>query len=481
MRFRTITLPVLGTLIAFCAQSQSDSPQQSVADPSSPSLTSLSFTSGVAQLDRKLDKTTQHSLQRLHKIEARIKHKLARKDSTKAKELFGNATQTGNKLHQKLQQAATVDHYAPGLDTIASSIKFLRENPQLIGQVKGATEKLNGSLLRINSLQVNIQKAEEIKIFLRERRQYLREQLEKLSFAKQLKKLNKQAYYYSEQLKEYKSLLTDHKKAKRKAIELLSKTKLFQDFLRKNSQISSLLRLPGDPNNPGLQAASLAGLQTRVQLNTLIQQQIAPGGPGAPAQLQQNMQSAQGQLNDFKNKFSQLGASSGDELMPDGFKPNHQKTKSFSERLEYGFDFQSQKANNLFPVTSDIGLSVAYKLNDKSVIGIGGSYKMGLGHGWNYIRITHEGVSLRSFIDWRIKGSIWMTGGYEQNYRHSFKNFTQLQGLSGWQESGLLGLSKKYGINKRYNGKVQVLWDLLSYQQRLRTTPIIFRLGFSLK
>jgi hypothetical protein len=64
---------------------------------------------------------------------------------------------------------------------------------------------------------------------------------------------------------------------------------------------------------------------------------------------------------------------------------------------------QTQKATNYFPVTSDLGLSLGYKLNDKSVIGFGASYKVGMGRAWNHISITSEGAGLRSFVDWKIK------------------------------------------------------------------------------
>ena len=92
--------------------------------------------------------------------------------------------------------------------------------------------------------------------------------------------MNKTLYYYQAQVAEYKTLLKDHKKAARKGLALLKKTKLFQDFTRRNSQLASLFRLPGDPNDPNA-AASFAGLQTRAQVNGLIQQQIANAGPGA--------------------------------------------------------------------------------------------------------------------------------------------------------------------------------------------------------
>ena len=92
-----------------------------------------------------------------------------------------------------------------------------------------------------------------------------------------MKKINKEIYYYSAQIKEYKEILKDPKKIEKKALELLAKTKFFQEFMRKNSMLASLFRMPGDPNDPSSQA-NLAGLQTRVQVNNLIQQQIASGG-----------------------------------------------------------------------------------------------------------------------------------------------------------------------------------------------------------
>ena len=109
---------------------------------------------------------------------------------------------------------------------------------------------------------------------------------------KTLKQFNKEVYYYSEQIKEYKEIINDPGKIEKKAIELLSKTKVFQDFMRRNSMLASLFRLPGDPNDPAY-IASLAGLQTRVQVNNFIQQQVASGGPNAQAQFQQNIQQGQ--------------------------------------------------------------------------------------------------------------------------------------------------------------------------------------------
>ncbi|HEV8283664.1 MAG TPA: hypothetical protein VGQ09_05100 [Chitinophagaceae bacterium] len=169
--------------------------------------------------------------------------------------------------------------------------------------------------------------------------------------------------------------------------------------------------------------------------------------------------------------------------MPEGFKPSSQKTKSFFRRLEYGTNIQTQKATNYYPVHTDIGLFIGYKLNDKSVLGIGGNYSIGLGRGWNNIQFSSEGAGLRSYVDWKLKGSFWISGGYEMNHKAAFNRIAQLHDLDAWQQSGLVGLSKVISVKTKFfkKTKLQLLWDFLSYQQLPRSQPFVFRIGYSVK
>ena len=437
--------------------------------------------SKAGELEQKLDRQSAKILSKFLKAEQKLQRKLGRKDSAKAQQVFGSAGQQYAQLQDKLARADKLRQYIPSLDTLSSSLKFLQANPQLMAITREGPAKLKEAMAKVNGLQTQFQKAEEIKKFLRERKEYLKGQLNNLGLGKQLKQLNKQAYYYSAQVNEYKQLLKDHKKAEQKAIELLSRTQLFKDFMRNNSQLASLFRLPGSSaGNAG--ATSLAGLQTRAQVNNLVQQQLTAGGPNAQAQFSQHMQQAQAQLNQLKDKLSKLGNSGSSDLeMPEGFKPNQQKTKNFLQRIELGVNIQSQKSNGYFPVTSDIGLSAGYKLNDKSVIGIGASYKMGWGENIRNIRITHQGIGLRSFIEWKLKGSFWLAGGYEMNYRSGFRRFAELRDRSGWQESGLIGVSKVLDLRSKIlkKTKVQLMWDMLSYRQVPKANAVVFRIGYS--
>jgi hypothetical protein len=436
--------------------------------------------SKAGQLEQKLDAKSEKVLKQLQQQEAKMKQKLSKIDSVAANSIFGKANEQYKQLAEKLKTPGKLTQYIPRLDSVATSLSFLQQNPQLLSQAKEIKDKLKDAISKVDGLKSQLQKADEIKKFLKERKQFLKEQLSKFGFANELKKLNKQVYYYSQQIAEYKAILNDPKKIEKKALDLLAKTKFFQDFMRKNSMLASLFRMPGDANDPNY-TASLAGLQTRVQVNNLIQQQIASGGPNARQQFQQNLQSAQSQLNQLKDKVLRFGGGSSDAEMPEGFKPNNQKTKTFLQQLEYGTNIQSQKATSFFPTTTDIGLSVGYKLNDKSIIGIGASYKMGLGRGWNNMRLSHQGVGLRSYADIKLKGSFWISGGYEQNYKSAFSDFDQLRNKNAWQQSGLIGISKVVSLKTKLFKKtnIKLLWDFLSYQQIPRTQPIIFRIGYN--
>jgi hypothetical protein len=245
------------------------------------------------------------------------------------------------------------------------------------------------------------------------------------------------------------------------------------------------------PSNYGTPAA-LAGLQTRAQVQGMISQRLpsaAGGANGDPSQfLQQQFQQAQTQLNALKDKLSQLGGGSSDMTMPD-FTPNSQHTKTFLQRLNYGFNFQTSAATKLLPAISEMGLSLGYKLSDKATAGAGVSYKLGLGTGINHIALTSQGIGLRSYLDvkipqpkskgWEWVGSLWVTGGWEYDYMQAFAKLSDLgRNVSAWQRSALLGVTKKYKIGRK-DGSMQLLYDFLATREIPQGQQFKFRVGYN--
>jgi hypothetical protein len=422
-------------------------------------------------IDKKLKNYSARSLKKLQKKEAKIKKILEGKDSLAAKELFSQTQNKYNKLLSMVKNSTgkiskSLNNYIPGLDTLQTAFKFLDKGGASIPGINGVSNE-------INQLQSQLQSAADIKQFIKERKELLKAQLDKYGLGKQLTAFNKQAYYYQQQVSEYKAMINDPEKLEQKALGLLRNTQSFKDFMSKNSFLYQLFPMPDGYGT----AQALQGLQTRTSVQQQLSQRLGSSGGINPQQyLTQQVQQAQNELNALKDKVNKLGSGNSDLAIAD-FKPNTQKTKSFWKRVEYGLNIQSQKTNSLLPVTSDIALTLGYKLNDKSTIGVGAGYKLGWGKNLSNIKLTSQGVSLRSYLDIKLKGSLWISGGYEENYQHEFAKIDQLKDMNAWQKSGLIGVTKKYKVGKK-NGNLQLLWDFLSYSQVPQTQPLKFRVGY---
>ncbi len=463
---------------AMTASAQVDSVLQTVQDIP---------TKYIKEADKKIDQytsritnKTEKTLTKLSRWENKIHTILEKVNPEAAQRLFADNQLTFTKALVKYKKGESVIadqrvRYDEYKDKLTTSLAYLEKqkdslDEKLFNKVKAAKQKAD-------QLEKDDAKSEAMQQFIKDRRKQLIDQSVKyIGNSKYLQKISKENYYYVETLKNYKELLHDKKKAEQTALAILNKIPAFTKFAQENSMLA---RLFGSPSATGI-TASLAGLQTRASVNALIQNQIAAGGPNAQAQIQQNMQQAQAELSKLKDKILKAGGGSSEGLNTPDFKPNQQKTKTFLQRIEFGSNFQFAKNNSYLPTTADIGLSLGYKLNDKSVVGIGGSYKMGMGT-IEHISITHQGMGLRSFMDWKLKKQFFISGGYEMNYNAQFQNINQLQQYSDWQSSALVGLSKKIPVKSKLTKgtKVQLLYDFLARQHMPVSQPVIFRVGYN--
>ena len=449
-------------------------------------------------LNKQITSQTQKCLARLATREARMKRKLARVDSTKAASLFNGTEIQYAALEQKISSNAvpigtgTSGEYLARLDSLKTGLSFLQQNPQLLASVKNLNG-LNSSLSSVQQLQAKIQSANDVQQFISGREQQLKAQLSQYSFGKELSEFNQQTYYYQQRLTAYKSTLQDKDKMEQAAFTQLNKISSYQAFMAKNSYLGRLFGLPNNYGSP----ASIVGLQTKDVVKGMIGKLGGggmssasggnsagggglPGGGDPSGFVQQQLGSAQQQLVQLQNKVTQLalpGGGSGAVTMPD-FEPNSQKTKTFLKRIEYGFDLQTQKSNYLAPTATAIALKLGYKLSDKSSVGVGASYNLGLGNGLNHIAFSNQGVGLRSYLDIKAKGSLWISGGFEYNYLAAFAGINDIKNFDLWQRSALLGITKKYKVTKNKTGTLQLLYDALYQTHIPQSTPLMFRMGY---
>lgn len=423
-----------------------------------------------AHVEAQVDKRTAQALDRFARQEKRMQAKLMKVDSTAAKRIFSHSIDSLQNMKAGLgRKVSGLTSNAGGayLDTLQNSLKFLQGSDKVLsgGKLAGATQS-------VENLQNSLQQAEQVKAYLREQRQLLKQQLANYTgFGKELTNLNKEAYYYGQQLNEYKATLSDRKKAEEKAVALLKTLPAYNNFISQHSQFAGLFNLVGTSSN----TASLAGLQTRSQVEQMVAQRLG-NDPAAQQAVNQQMAQARSQINELKDKYSNLD-NAGD--MPD-FKPNPMKTKRFLQRLEFGGNVQFQKNTSYYPTTTDIAGQVGYRFHKNGTAGIGVSYKLGMGTGWNHIAFTHQGVGLRSFVDWKLKGTFYLNGGFEENYLTAITNVSELKNLSLWKGSALLGVSKKYKINAKLKGNLMVLYDFLASRTVPATSSFKVRIGYTM-
>ncbi len=437
--------------------------------------------------NKAIDKQTEKYVEKLAKQEKKFLKKLYKLDSNKAKELMQQATFNYNNLSQKLQQTtqanlsnnttAKLTTYIPGLDSITTALKFLNNN-SIANQLNGYSTKTTAALQELQVLQQKLQQTANIQQLIQERKQQLQDIAASFKLEKYLKKYHETSYYYITQFNMYKQAWHNPEKIEQLALQALQKLPAFQQFFRQYSVLGQLFP------EQDVTTASIAGLQTRAQVMAQIQDlagQLPTDGGGASGMplIQQQIQEARQAITKLQDKVLNAGGDNSNFNVPN-FKPNTQKLKNFKQRLEYGTNIQSQRGNNYFPATSNLGLSVGYKLSDDKIIGLGVSYAMGLGNGWRSIAFSSEGLGLRSYVDIKLKKSFWLSGGYEMNYKNRFSSLDVIRN-NGWQQSGLVGISKILSVQSKFfkKTKLQLAWDFLSYQNLPRSQPFVYRINYS--
>jgi len=464
----------------------------------------------INSLDDRLTRQTGKYLSSFARREEKLRKQLAKTDPSKAAELFGDTKKTYENLSQKLNSATgkfdklTSGEYMPGLDSLQGALAFLKDAANIVSKTKDIRQQLGNSLNQVNQLQNKLKAATDIQSSLQQRQVQLQQLLSGYSnlpesVSKYLGRYRQDLYYYNSEVTAFKAALNDPDKLVKKTLEALQHIPAFQTFMQKHSLLASLFPTP---DNYGTSQA-LAGLQTRADVQQLLQQQIGtPATNGAntsPAQyLQQQLQQAQGELSRLKDKLQQLGnggSGSSDMAMPE-HAPNPEKTKSVWKRIQLGANFSTRRSNQYFPTRMDIAVTAAYKFSDKAQAGIGLSSQVGFGKSWKQVRVTGEGVGFRTFAEWkapdlfntnsRFLASIWFTAGAEMNYMRTVESLAVFKNYSNWTKSALAGISKKYSLSsplkkgKKLQGNMQVLYDFLHNTHIPPTPAVVWRVGWGL-
>jgi len=432
-------------------------------------------TERVGNLNEQMDRQTAKYVDKLQTLEARIGFKMGATRSVNPMASSDYARWTTNLQNASSLSSLSSPIYIPHLDSLLTSLKFL----QTLTGLPVDAGALEAAVKSVSSLQTRMNGTAALTQYIGQRDQQLTQWMAQHSnlpvgVQRLFARLKETGYYYQQQVQEFKTVINDPKQIEQRVLGTLASSIAWQHFMAKHSMLAALFRLPGDYGDN----ASTLGYQTKEQIQGMIQQKTSNAGAGSEQVLQQQIQQAHEQISKLQEQAAKYGFGGPDLNMPN-FTPNEQKTKSFLKRLTYGASLQLAQATYFFPATANIGLSLGYKLNDKSTAGVGITYNAGLGQDWEHIHFSNQGLGFRSFMDWKIKKTFYVAGGFEENYFTNFSSLSQLKSWNAWQPSALIGVEKKYRISSKMQGNIQLLFDAFYHQELPPDQPFKFRVGYN--
>lgn len=430
--------------------------------------------------ENRLTKQTNKWIRKLQKEEQKLKYKLARMDNAKAELVFGDITKSYREIENKsvlvVQHTTNIEQYIPINDSLQMAVNYLdslQKQPP-IDSVKYDTS-IGKLAVSIKKLQVQFRQKDEVKKLLTQRMLLLKQQYPELKL-ETFDPLKNKLTNFTTAFKDYKTFLAEPDKLEKKLLTVVRESQGFKDFFAKNSLFNSIFGSPALAENLSL---STTLVQTRASIQSSLQSQMSGSNVvnGAQQILLNQMNNISSQIGSLKNEIkgtiNKLGKKDIPE--PSANPSNNLKRGKFWNNLEYGGNIQTQKQNNYFPVTSDVALFIGYKLGTKSTVGLGSSYKLGWGKGFENINITNQGYGFRTYVDIKINKHWWLYGGYEKHFENSPIELK----INNWQQSGLIGLSRKISVKSK-TITTQLLYDFLYKTQQPYRQPVVFRLGYIL-
>ncbi len=301
--------------------------------------------------------------------------------------------------------------------------------------------------------------------------------------------MQKQLYYAKSKIAEWKKIADEPTKAEELALEYLQGTKGFS----LNNIAEGGVGSGATTGSGGLNADDLEklGYQTKRQVMAGLQQKYGSSLGSMQTNLtkevsdwQDKAQSLSAQVKETKQSLQGLRHTEKPK-----FRINPMRGLPFWKRIEkqYGFNTTRAAANpdgSPRPAMLSLSAGAAYRQTPKLSAGVALAGDMGLGQNWSQIRFSFEGLTARSFVTWQWQYGIGAYGGYERTWKQAAfqanpeNNAPSLtpsvHNREGYSEAVLLGLTKSYKVNSKWNGQIQLLYDIWWQEKALRS-PIVLR------
>jgi hypothetical protein len=352
------------------------------------------------------------------------------------------------------------DNPMPGNEPLIDSLRLVEGFRQYTGDSAGRLPSpLTGSVTRAQR-QLDITR--RTKDELMQRKEYWKNRVKTHpEYGKYLGKMEKERYYYTAQVNEYRKVLRNPSLADGKLTDAIRKDPRFGDYVT---------ALPAKPQNPDR-------MQPRRLVRDMMQSSASDIDPDAARLIGDAGREANDVLDKLRSRSATFGCLDNAAQMP-RFTPNPYKTKSFFERIDVGFNLRFDSRTRFLPASGVAGVQASFRFDTRFSIGALADYRFGTGEVKN-IRLSHAGYGFGAFAGYRIWKGLGIQTGYERSRRAETET-NEIRYPAAWYSSALAGLTWEYGIGKKLKGTVAVLFDALYRRHTPQTNALQWRMGWNL-
>lgn len=451
-------------------------------------------TRSLDKYNKRLARQQDRLLRQLKKKENRMKHQLQHSDAA-AYLRFKNQPLSYDSISRLANADSTTMATKIGrrrnavFDSLKGVAVFIQSKSSVLPEAAVNTSSYNTEL---QSLEQKISYRDYINELITQRTNNLKSIVGNNSFSS-FGGIQKDVFYGKARMNTWKQVAEDPSKLEEKALEYLQGSEGFDKSIAQSTS-------PGGMQ-AGMNPSDLEkmGYQTKDQLNKALQQKFG----NSLSQVQQAMGS---QVADWQNKAlditskvkdtkqqvadtkGQLTAAKSQIKNPSvGLNKNPMRGLPFWRRLEKQYNWQTNRATPAGdPAMLQAAAMVGYRQTPKLSYGIGAALNIGMGQDWNHIRFSFQGLSLRSYLQYKFIYGIGVYGGYERVYKQaafassSTTTSSELptslnpHNTTKYNESILLGLTKSYKLNSKWNGQIQVMYDFY-WKDKGLNSPILLR------
>ena len=432
----------------------------------------------------------QKLLKKLKKKEKRYAARLKRKDSA-AYVRYQKQPYTYDSL-SKLQtnDSATIFKRAATrsnrtIDSLKGIKKFCEDKAHVTGEGKGnGLEAYDDRLAKLKNEQA---KQNSINELIQQRTNALKNLSgNSKTKVKGLTGIQKQVFYSKGKMTAFTQISDEPHKAEEKALEFLQGQEGFEDYLKGDNGMQGLAgKSPQQLNSMGIQTRAMVENQLKERFGN----NLSGLGNNMNSQIKQfdkhtkSIQKAKSTVRSAKQ--TRRSISKYRNLQKPAFKINPMRSLPLSKRIEKQFNYQTTRPTPAgAPAIFHLSGMLGFKHTPSLTYGAGIATATGLGQSWSTVKFTFEGIGLRTFAEWKWQYGFGAYAGYERMYKQaaftSKQETTPTPNLSPhntrtYNESILIGITKTYRINDKWNGGIQVLYDVW-WKDNLLKSPIQIRL-----